>query len=101
MARNTTTVTSYAAEFRSLAFAANSGAWTATRFDGQVYEPYAVSTLGRDLITDGWRELSEYDVKRSFPRGKAFADAPIEKVFVNSAPGSLMGTMVVLTKGKW
>jgi len=101
MARNVTTVTSYQAEFRGLAFAARSGAWTATRFDGQAYEPYALSTMHRDLIADGWRELEAHDLGRSFPTGKAFGDAPVDAAYVNSAPGSRVGTMVVLTKGKW
>jgi len=101
MARNTSTVTVYDAEFKGLMFAAGSAAWTVTRFESQTYEPRAVSTLARELVGEGWRELGAYDLTRSFPRGKCFGDAPVERAFVTSAPGSRMGRVVVLTAGKW
>lgn len=94
MARNQTTVQEFDAEFTGTVPFSGVKQWVARRFQEMGTEPYAVSTIARDLrATGGWAELPVTDV---FPRGHASYDMPVDRVFVRSRGAAGYGTIVAL-----
>jgi hypothetical protein len=94
MARNHTLMHEHPAEFKAVPF--ERPAWTAGHWQASNTEPYAVSTLARDLLADGWRELDDYDRRRAFPNGRT-GGVPIDRAFVRTEAGSRVGHIVTLT----
>ena len=94
MARNYTLMHEHPAEFKAAPFARP--AWTVGHWQSNTTEPYAVDTIATDLLADGWRELSTFDMRSAFPQGKT-GGIPVDRAFVRSEAGSRHGHIVTLT----
>lgn len=94
MARNYTLMHEHPAEFKAAPFARP--AWTVGHWQSNMTEPYAVGTVAKGLLADGWRELSETDMRSAFPEGKT-GGVPVDRAFVRSEGGSRLGHIVTLT----
>lgn len=94
MARNYTLMHEHPAEFKAAPFARPT--WTVGHWQSNTTEPYAVSTLADGLLADGWRELSETDMRGAFPGGNT-GGVPIDRAFVHSEGASQLGRIVTLT----
>jgi hypothetical protein len=94
MAKDETIIQEHSAEFKAAPFARP--AWTAGHWQTSDTEARSVSAIADDLLTDGWRELSEFDRRNAFPQGKS-GGIPVHRAFVHSEGGSRFGHIVTLT----
>jgi len=59
--------------------------WNIGHWQVQDIEPYAVSTLVRDYLADGWKEITGTELERMFPRGITGVDQlPVHRAFFKS-----------------
>lgn len=98
MPRNQTIMHQHPAEFRGTPFARPT--WTVRHWQTTSTEPYAVSTMARDLLADGWRELSDVDMLNAFGTDRTTDGMPIHRAFVKSEGSSRFGHIVTLTDKK-
>lgn len=59
MARNRTQVRYWDAEYKGVPFGGRT--WQLARFTDEETVPYAVSTLTKSFVEDGWRELKAHE----------------------------------------
>lgn len=98
MPRNQTLTHQHPAEFTSPPFGGpGTGAWSVRHWQTAETLPYAVATIARDLLADGWRELDEYDMRRAFGEDQTTAGIPVQRAFVHSKGGSRYGIVITLT----
>lgn len=94
MARPETIMHEHAAEFKASPFARP--AWTVGHWQATSTEQCAMDALAHDLTAEGWRELSEFDMRSAFPNGTT-GGMPVHRAFVLSDGGSRFGHVVTLT----
>jgi hypothetical protein len=98
MARNHTIVMQHTAEFKGVPFGGPGTArWTIGHWQTQETEPFAISTLARDLLEAGWRELGEYDMRGAFGTDRKSGGLPVHRAFVKSEGSGSFGVIATLT----
>lgn len=94
MAKPQTIMHEHPAEFKAAPFARP--AWTVGHWQATETELSAVDTIASELLADGWRELSQFDMRSAFPNGTT-GGMPVHRAFVYSDGGSRFGHVVTLT----